>query len=81
MTNKELIDKLEAYFLNQEPATVCRVLANMMIDMNRMCNISKLPMHERLSLFERCKLNDQQLSQFATSEQYDKPLTMGMLND
>ncbi len=68
MTNKELIDKLQAYFLKQDPKVVTRILANMYIDINRVFNVEQLPDQELISLQSRMELNHNELQKFALDE-------------
>ncbi len=63
-TNKEVIDKLQEYFLTQDPKVVCRMLANMMIDIRRMYWSQNLPKDELERFFERTKKNSEQLKDF-----------------
>lgn len=63
-TNKEVVEKLVEYFLTQDQASVCRILANLMIDMHRINNISKLEEKEKASLFFRMDKNSKSLLDF-----------------
>lgn len=63
-TNKEVIDALQDYFLTQDPKTMCRTLAALMIDMNRMMRLDELGVDERNNLLARMILNQEQLYKF-----------------
>ena len=63
-TNKEVIDKLQEYFLTQDPKVVCRILANIMIDVRRIHWSHNLPEDELERLVERIKKNSEQLKDF-----------------
>ena len=64
ITNKEIMDKLQAYFITQDPKVVAKVLASWMIDFNRFMNIETLPEEERDNLIKRMVLNHQELIDF-----------------
>ena len=68
MTNKELIEKLQAYFLKQDPKVVTRILANMFIDVNRVFHYDSLSDQELISLHSRMALNHNELQTFALDE-------------
>lgn len=68
MTNKELIEKLQAYFLKQDPKVVTRILANMYIDVNRWSNSHKLSVREKNLLKLRASLNNMELEKFALDD-------------
>lgn len=63
-TNKEVIDKLQDYFMKQDIKLVCRALAGTMIDINRIMNIEYLPQEEYLLLIARLMANNTQLMKF-----------------
>ncbi|MEK6884739.1 MAG: hypothetical protein AABY22_34220 [Nanoarchaeota archaeon] len=63
-TNKEAVESLISYFLQQDHRAVCRLLANLMIDFRRIQNIEKLPIEERNHLIDRMSHNAQQLEEF-----------------
>jgi hypothetical protein len=77
-TNKEVIEKLESYFLEQDHKAVCRLLANMMIDMHRMSHIKKLPVDELIGLLRRQEFNKIELEYFIKNGPRG-PLTMETL--
>lgn len=77
-TNKEIADSLTAYFLDQDPKTVARILANMMIDFNRVRHMHLLPEDERECLLERIEKNVDQLQSFIKYGPQE-PLTFGTL--
>jgi len=65
MKNKEVIDKLQEYFINEcDPKIVARTLAGMMVDMNRVKNIKQLTKSEKECLFDRIDNNCKQLEDF-----------------
>jgi len=78
-TNKEIIDSLVEYFLTQEPRIVCRALANMLIDNNRIYNYNELPKEEADSLKTRMKKNLEKLHYFIENGPNGN-LTMGHLD-
>lgn len=57
MTNKEVIDKLVIYFLQQDPQLVARMCANLFVDVNRFFNIDQLSVGERDHLRLRTQAN------------------------
>ena len=65
ITNKELIDKLHAYFLEQDPNLVAKLLAGIMLDIHRFNNLEVLSDEESDSLIERSTRNSLQLIDFA----------------
>lgn len=78
MNNKDLIDKLEAYLLAQNPKIVARLLANTMVDFHRLYTIEYLPFEEVECLFQRIEKNAQSLREFAKNDKHE-PLSMGPL--
>lgn len=76
--NKEIIDSLVSYFIEQDKAILCRVLANMMIDINRIENIDQLPIDEKDRLLIRIRKNSQSLQKFI-KQGANGPLTCGEL--
>lgn len=56
MTNKQVIEKLQKYFLEQDRETVARGYANALIDINRYLNIDKLPNDEKDHLIMRSNI-------------------------
>jgi len=68
MQNKDVIDKMQNYFLQQDPASVARILAAVMIDLNRLSNIKLLGKDEKASLLNRLKLNAYQVQKFARGD-------------
>ena len=63
-SNKQVISELTEYFMTQDRKNVCKTLASMLIDLNRIVNFRDLPEKERVSLFERTDLNIKQLHEF-----------------
>lgn len=64
MNNKESMDKLQEYYLTQDPATVARCLASLSIDICRMANFDGLPMSESLCLKLRINLMSEEIKDF-----------------
>lgn len=56
-TNKEVIDKLQKYFLTQDILLVTRGYANAIIDLNRFMNFDELSDEEQSRLLERIEFN------------------------
>lgn len=65
--NKQVIDSLTEYFLNQDPRTVCRLLANHMIDAYRMFNLEKLPEKEVECFLFRMQKNEEYFQRYIES--------------
>lgn len=63
-TNKEIIDRLQEYFLTQDAQIVARSLAGLMIDLNRMMIFSSLSNMERVNLMDRMEINRRSLIKF-----------------
>lgn len=78
MNNKDLIDKLQDYFLTQDPKIVTRILANCMVDFHRLYTIEHLPFEEVDCLFKRIEENAISLRKFAENDVHE-PLGMGPL--
>lgn len=76
MTNKELLDKLQEYYLTQDPKTVARCLANCMLDIMRTFCFLELHPDERRSLVERNFQNNRQLQQFIKNGGCSEKLTL-----
>jgi len=66
-TNKQVIDSLTEYFLTQDPRTVCRLLANHMIDAHRMFNFDNLPDPEKECFIFRMKKNEEYFQKYIES--------------
>ena len=64
MENKEIIDRLHQYFIGQDHSVVCRCLANMMIDLNRIYNFEHLDEEEASNLESRIEKNCLELMYF-----------------
>lgn len=64
MNNKQIIQKLVKYFLENDPEIVAKTLAGLMIDLNRMYTIDKLPEQEKKCLKTRLALNHKELLYF-----------------
>jgi dsDNA-binding SOS-regulon protein len=79
-TNKEVVEKLINFFLSQDAKVVARILANNMIDFNRIAEIESLPEDERERLFTRIARNADALKCFVKNGPKDD-LTYGELND
>ena len=69
ISNKELIEKLTEYLLNDcDPKVVARCLAGVMIDYNRLAHLKSLSAEETDSLWRRVRSNSDQLRKFARGE-------------
>lgn len=78
ITKKELIDKLQKYFLEvNDIEVVTRLLANMMIDMSRVYDLDTLSLEESTCLLFRIQHNHEQLMRFA---QDDNPTPLKLEN-
>jgi len=63
-TNKEVIEKLTAYYCTQDIAVVSRALACAMIDFNRISHLNSLDKEERDNLILGIKKNAEALKKF-----------------
>jgi|APCry1669192647_1035423.scaffolds.fasta_scaffold66097_1 hypothetical protein len=72
MENKEAIKKLTDYFLEQDPGDIARILANMMIDLNRLKHLDLLPKNEADCLLMRFEKNLEELNLFLKMGSKDK---------
>lgn len=74
-TNKELINELQDFFLKQDPSIIARILAGMMIDMNRIMSMDTLGKNEKDCLLVRMEANRNELVRFAKEgPRNEKPL-------
>lgn len=64
ISNKEVIDKLEAYFVEQDSRAIARAFAGMLLDIHRVVMIEQLPDGEAINLKNRMILNSQALMDF-----------------
>lgn len=64
ITNKDVVQKLVDYFLTQNPEDVARLLANNLIDFNRIFHSKDLQEEEYNSLVKRIKINLDTLNDF-----------------
>jgi len=65
MTNKEVIDRLQKYYLDQNnPELIARLLAAMMVDICRIKNIASIPQDELASLIFRIEMNYRAVKKF-----------------
>lgn len=64
ISGKELIQKLKAYYLTQDPDIVCEGLAGIMLDIYRLVYREKLTENEKLSLMIRLPLMVEELERF-----------------
>jgi hypothetical protein len=64
MDNKEVMDRLQEYYLTQDPKVVALCLASAMIDINRIYNLNDLPQAESESLRVRITLLVKELHKF-----------------
>lgn len=60
MKNKEIIDKLTAYYLKQDPKVVGRVLASLQLDLYRLSIFEFLSEQEQDCLMARCEHNNKE---------------------
>ncbi len=82
MKNKEAIEKMMAYFMNQEKEDVCRLVANNIIDLNRFYNYRNLPFSEKNSLMFRTEANMKQIFMFLNDELPEgQALTLSRIED
>jgi hypothetical protein len=62
MTNKEVVDRLQKFYLEQvEHKIVAEMLANSIVDFNRFLHLHELPEEEQQSLIFRIKANIESL--------------------
>ena len=78
MTNEEVIDKLQAYFLTQDPKVVARLCGNCIVDINRFLNLSIIPHKEAINLLNRWKENIEDVQEFLVSKNCDEKLKLFM---
>lgn len=65
-TNKEVIEEIVAHLMEHaDMKTVCRALANCMIDYHRLSRLEDLPQAEKDNLASRIKINTEELVNFA----------------
>ena len=81
MTNKELMKRLTAYFLTQDPKTVARLLANAFLDFHRINTLDSLPTKETECLLKRIELNSKNLQRFARGEGMNEDLKAILVSD
>lgn len=62
--NKKVIDKLQNYFLKQDPKIISRLCGNFAIDLNRFLNIEYLDQDEKYNLIYRTQQNMIMISDF-----------------
>jgi len=75
ISNKEIIVKLSEYLMKQDQYTVCRTLANLMIDYNRLDSPEQMDEDEAKRLALRISLNAEQIRKFARGEGEGIPFT------
>ncbi len=63
-SNREVMLKLIEYFMQQPKEQICRLLASMMIDLNRVLHVDKLGKKERDNLMLRIQWNINELHKF-----------------
>lgn len=81
ITNKEVIDKLQQYYMSSDPAIVARALANAVIDMNRIYNIESIQEGEYECLLYRIEMNAKSVQKFVADGCVDpEPLCLNILN-
>jgi len=75
LTNKEVVEKLETYFLEQDHKVVCRLLANMRIDIHRFNYLDQFSNDELISFLRCQEMNKRELEDFIKNGPRG-PLTM-----
>ncbi len=71
MNNKAVIEKLQQYYLTQDPKVVARLCANFLIDINRFFNIDNLSHEEEEHLLYRTERNMSQVHSFLKTGNMD----------
>ncbi len=71
MTNKEVVDKLQLYYLTQDPKMVARICANFALDLNRFLNIDDLDDDEKEDFLRRISFNVGEIYKFVRGEDLD----------
>ncbi len=79
-TNKEIIDALVEYFVEQDKVILSRILANFMIDFNRVKHIKMLEAEEKKCLLKRIDHNSNSLKKFIENGP-SGPLSFGEMNN
>ncbi len=69
--NKDVVDEIQAHLLKENPTTVARLAANLMIDIHRFVNMETLPEEECNCLIARSIKNSQELCDFAKGKRRD----------
>lgn len=64
ISNKDLMTKLQEFYLTQPPEIIALVAASLMIDINRFYHIEHLPEKQLECLFIRTKKNVEELEDF-----------------
>lgn len=78
MKNKEVMDRLQKYFMSQKPESVARICASMMIDLNRFYVKDFLSDDEYGHLLERTRHLTQELKKFIDGKETDEELTFSV---
>ena len=68
MTNKEVVRKLEAYFIGQDAKVIAKLCANAFIDINRFLNFDELSKAEQDLLIMRTRANCASVAHFVTND-------------
>ena len=76
MTNKEMIDKLQEYFLKQDPSVVARMTANLLLDIIRFLTIEILTEDQAENLIYRSRYNASQVYHVLNDENYKESLIL-----
>ena len=71
MTNKEVIDKLQAFYLTQDPEKVARICANFAVDLNRFLHVDDLDDDEKEDFLGRIAFNVGEIYKFSRGEDLD----------
>jgi hypothetical protein len=81
MNNKEVVEKLIAYYRQQDVELIYRILANFQIDFNRLDNMDQLGEEEKCTLLTRIKLNSSVLRKFIREGDNGNPLILTNIED
>ena len=80
-TNKEIIDKLIAYYRKQDIEVIYRMLANAQIDYNRLDMFDMLDKEEKALLLTRIGFNARALRKFVKEGDGGQPLVLKNVED
>lgn len=80
MTNEEMIDRLQEYFLKQDPSVVARMTANLLLDIIRFLTIEILTEDQAENLIYRSRYNATQVYNVLNDENYSDSLKLKNLS-